>query len=292
MKKVALVLMGGGRFGAGQAAILYILSKLGFKPDFIVGASIGGINGATYSLHGSEALKNLWLNIKSNRDVYYGKMDIWGLIRCLISKGKSVLNPQPLYKIFKDNFEGHKLGELPVPLCLTGTNLTTKKKEIYFAEKGKEYDLVDVLKVTSGIPGLFPCPVFEKIVDGIKRKIIKCDGGVLNNTPVETAASLGATHVIVVRCSPENEPVEYFDNTAVKVIIALFKTLLKYPEEEMLEDVKEKYPNLKTLVLSPKKNKSNALDFEKGITEETFNAGLKIGQEQLSIEILDKFYNS
>ena len=288
MKKIALVLMGGGRLGAFEAGVCFVLSKLGFfkRVSFIVGTSAGGLNAIFISKYRSQVKKvvDMWLSFKKNTDVYKGKIDVWGLIRCYFSKGKSVLNPQGLYKVLNDNFRGMKLKDLPIPVCLTGTNLTKQKKEIYFPEQSKEYDLLDMAKVTSAIPGIFPCQEFDGVV--------KCDGGVLNNLPIETAIKLGATHIIAIRCSPANVPFTIFKNTAVNAVMNLIKTLLKFPETEMFEDIEKDYPNIKILTISPDKDLGDALNFEKGITKETVDAGLKIGQEQLSIEILNKFYNS
>src|SRR5258708_39861301 len=44
MAKKALVLSGGGMFGAWQAGAWSVLSK-SFQPDLIVGASVGSLNG-------------------------------------------------------------------------------------------------------------------------------------------------------------------------------------------------------------------------------------------------------
>lgn len=286
--KVALVLMGGGRLGAFEAGVIWVLSKLGFlkKVDFIVGTSAGGLNAIFTSLYKTNIKKvvDLWIGLSSNKKVYKGKLDVWGIIGALTFKWKSVLNPQGLYKVLNDNFKGFKLKHLPIPVCLTGTNLTKMKKEIYYPDKTKEYSVLEMAKVTSAIPGVFPCQVFDGVV--------KCDGGVLNNLPIETAIKLGATHIIAIRCSPKDVPFKLFKNTAVNCVMNLLKTLLKFPETEMFEDIKKDYPNVKIWEVEPDEDLGDALDFENGITKDTVDKGILKGQETFTEDNLDKFITS
>jgi NTE family protein len=45
--KTAFVLAGGGSLGAVQVGMLKALTRQGMIPDFVVGASVGALNGAT-----------------------------------------------------------------------------------------------------------------------------------------------------------------------------------------------------------------------------------------------------
>ncbi|MGI9614161.1 MAG: patatin-like phospholipase family protein, partial [Acidimicrobiales bacterium] len=60
----AFVLGGGGRWGAVEVGMLRALSEAGVAPDFVVGTSIGAINGAIYCADPTEAgiavLDELW----------------------------------------------------------------------------------------------------------------------------------------------------------------------------------------------------------------------------------------
>jgi NTE family protein len=61
--KTALVLAGGGSFGAIQAGMLHSLTTHGIAADMVVGSS-GSLNGAYYAgnptLEGIERLETLW----------------------------------------------------------------------------------------------------------------------------------------------------------------------------------------------------------------------------------------
>lgn len=50
----ALVLSGGAAMGAVQVGILRALFAVGFKPSFIVGTSVGALNGAFIAFHPDE----------------------------------------------------------------------------------------------------------------------------------------------------------------------------------------------------------------------------------------------
>lgn len=69
----AFVLWGGGSLGAAQVGMLRALTSRGVRPDMVVGASAGALNGAYYAARpdaeGIEELARLWLSV-SGHDVY------------------------------------------------------------------------------------------------------------------------------------------------------------------------------------------------------------------------------
>ena len=71
--KTALVLAGGGSFGAIQAGMLHSLATHGIAADMVVGSSVGALNGAYYAgnptLEGIEHLEAIWRGLR-RRDVF------------------------------------------------------------------------------------------------------------------------------------------------------------------------------------------------------------------------------
>ena len=67
------MLAGGGSFGAVQVGMLKALVASGIKADFVVGSSVGAINGAYYAgaptLDGIEQLECLWRGI-TRREIF------------------------------------------------------------------------------------------------------------------------------------------------------------------------------------------------------------------------------
>jgi NTE family protein len=72
-KRIALVLQGGGALGAYQAGVYQALDEHGLCPDWVVGTSIGAINGALIAGNAPsqrlERLKQFWLHVSQAEGV-------------------------------------------------------------------------------------------------------------------------------------------------------------------------------------------------------------------------------
>ena len=82
--RTAFVLAGGGSFGAVQVGMLRELLADGVKPDFIVGSSVGAINGAylagSPTPQGVARLEALWRGLR-RQDVFpVGLRSVIGLL--------------------------------------------------------------------------------------------------------------------------------------------------------------------------------------------------------------------
>src|ERR1700692_2181710 len=87
MAKTALVLSGGGMFGAYQAGAWKALSRV-VKPDIVVGASVGALNGLLIAagLTGEDLVQH-WLDPTSGELMPYRRYRLsW----------RGVFDPQPL----------------------------------------------------------------------------------------------------------------------------------------------------------------------------------------------------
>ena len=269
-EKVALVLVGGGSRGRFQAGALKWISQIGLlnRVDFIVGTSVGGLNALAVSRYWGAFNKvlDMWRNITCNDDIYTGKVDIWGVAKVLAFKFKSVLDPCGLYKVLKTHFDGFKLSDLKIPVAITTMNLNTRKGEVFYWER--DIDCVLAGKLTSAIPGIFQA----QEIDGV----IYVDGGVSNNEPIETAIKLGATKVIVIGAGVKEAETQTVKNTAVDVLTGTLNALLDIPEQEMWNDIKEKYSNVEILYLYADKDTGDALQFKnEWLMQEGYNTACK-----------------
>jgi NTE family protein len=83
--KTALVLAGGGSYGAVQVGMLKALVAAGIKADFVVGSSVGAINGAYYAgaptPDGIERLDALWRGITRNEIFPVNWHSLLGFVR-------------------------------------------------------------------------------------------------------------------------------------------------------------------------------------------------------------------
>jgi NTE family protein len=160
---LALVLSGGGLFGAWQAGAWSVLAA-DLRPDLIVGASVGSLNG--YLIAGGatpDELRALWL------DPGFAKFrDLQSNIRAMMAR-------YPLRTRF----------------ALTVTDLLRLKPRIFQdAEITWRH-----LAASCALPGVLP-----QIRIGGR---LYSDGGLLNPLPVWAAVELGATRIVALHALPE-----------------------------------------------------------------------------------------
>jgi NTE family protein len=174
MGKTALVLSGGGMFGAYQVGVWKALSRV-LTPDIVVGASVGALNGWMIASGVSgEELERQWLDPGSSDLMSYRRPRLhW----------RGVFNPQPLQKRAKFLVEhytprvdyGAILVQFPNlrPTLCRGPEITWQH-----------------LVASCAVPGGFP-----PVRIGSKLHL---DGGVLETLPIWAAEEMGATRVIAV----------------------------------------------------------------------------------------------
>ena len=78
--KRALVLSGGGGRGAFQLGVLEHLEAIGWKPDIIVGTSIGSMNAAVYAVGGIRQLQSMWETIRTKDMHRFFRRRPWGSV--------------------------------------------------------------------------------------------------------------------------------------------------------------------------------------------------------------------
>ena len=171
---VALVLGGGGAWGAAHIGVLEVLEEENIPIDMIVGTSAGAVAGAFY-LDGyttgelSTELENLpFLEVLRPS---FGGIGFFGT--------------DPLEDYFQARLEAERIEDLPVPLAVTATDINTGES-LYF----NEGPLPRLLTASMAIPVVFD-PVEY---DGR----LLADGGIVDNVPVAAARALGARTLIVV----------------------------------------------------------------------------------------------
>jgi NTE family protein len=152
----ALVLSGGGLFGAWQAGAWRALAGR-FEPDWIVGASVGSLNGyAIASGASAEEICGMWLNAEF-RDF-----------------GRLHQNIQMLTSHYT----------LRRPFALTVTDALTVKVRVYRNDEITWKHLA----ASCALPGVLP----QVRLEGRWTS----DGGLLQSLPVRAALDLGATEIL------------------------------------------------------------------------------------------------
>lgn len=182
----ALVLSGGGSLGAVQVGMLQALSHAGLPVDFIVGASVGALNGAFYaqdpSAEGADALARLWCRLQ-RRDVF--PLTLLAGFRALLFGRDHLVEATALQGVIGRSLRVREFAQLAVPLHIVTTDVLGGEEVLLSSGR-----LDAALLATTAIPVVFPAV-------GIGGHLL-VDGGVSSNTPIASAVALGATRIVVL----------------------------------------------------------------------------------------------
>jgi NTE family protein len=123
--KTALVLAGGGSYGAVQVGMLRALCAHGVQPDLVAGSSVGAINGAFYagdpSASGIERLAALWRGLR-RRDIF--PVALTRLLGALATSD-ALFAPSGLRKLLAAHLPYSFLEDSVVPMHVVATDLLT-----------------------------------------------------------------------------------------------------------------------------------------------------------------------
>lgn len=185
MSKTAFVFAGGGSLGAVQVGMLHALMERGVRADFVVGSSVGAINGAYFAgdptIGGVRHLEKLWLGLR--------RSDIFPMnLRTAASflwRRDFLVSSAGLRRLIETHLPYRLLEDAAIPVHVVATNLLSGDAVILSRGLAS-----DAIIASSAIPAAFP-PVS---IEG--RYLV--DGAITSNTPVKVAVSLGARRLIVL----------------------------------------------------------------------------------------------
>jgi NTE family protein len=184
-KRTAFVFAGGGSLGAIQVGSLRELVTWGERPDFLVGASVGALNACFFAgapdLDGVSALETIWRGLH-RREVF--PLTLSSMINLMRGRG-SLFESTRLRSLIERNIPMQRLEDAKVPVHVVATSLSGAP--ITFS-KGPA---VDAVLASAAIPIAFPA-----VRIGDEHLI---DGAIAGNTPILTAAELGAERIIVLQ---------------------------------------------------------------------------------------------
>jgi NTE family protein len=196
--KTAFVLAGGGSLGAVQVGMLKALTRQRLRPDFVVGASVGAINGAYFAAEpndeGLQRLERIWSRLHRT-DVF--PLSLFNSLLAILGRRDHLITPSQLRSLVESELPCQTLEEAKIPCYVVATDVLDGREVAIAAGP-----IATALLASAAIPAVFPPVSF----DG--RHLM--DGAVANNTPISTALRLGATRVIVMptglSCALEKPP--------------------------------------------------------------------------------------
>ena len=183
-QKTAFVFAGGGSLGAIQVGMLRVLLSAGLHPDFVIGSSVGAINAGYFAGapndEGVARLAQIWSGLRRGDVFPFTFASVVGLLR----HPDYIVNPNGLRHLIENNLPYLRLEDATIPVHVTATNLDGLA---VLLSKGPA---IDAILASAAIPGIFP-PVR---IDGQTLM----DGAIATNTPIQAAADLGASRLVVL----------------------------------------------------------------------------------------------
>ncbi|MEU4689493.1 patatin-like phospholipase family protein [Actinoplanes sp. NPDC023714] len=186
---VALVVEGGGMRGIVSAAMAAVLEQEGVLPtiDLIVGTSAGAVNAAALAVGNASAMADSYAEVFSSPEF----IDVRR-----IARGRPVIDGARIVGRVDELFGVSAAAASPWRnrLAMVATDVDTGRAAALtdFADRA---DLIGSIHAS----GLLPMLAGEPVTLRGRRWL---DGGIVEAVPVLTAASLGATHAIVLATRP------------------------------------------------------------------------------------------
>ncbi|KMT63937.1 patatin-like phospholipase family protein [Catenovulum maritimum] len=181
--KIGLALGSGAARGWSLIGVLNALLKLGIKPDYIAGCSIGSLVGAAYC-NGQLADLEKWAL----------SLDTWKVLRLLdlgLGKG-SMLAGSKLFNHLKQTIGDSLIEDSQCQYAAIATEFYTGKQHV-FSSGG----FVDAIKASCAIPGILA----PQYIAGHWM----LDGALVNPVPVSVCREMGATHIIAIDLNHRDE---------------------------------------------------------------------------------------
>jgi NTE family protein len=213
VKKTALVLAGGGSFGAIQVGMMHSLAAHGISADMVVGSSVGALNGAYYAgdptLKGVLQLETIWRGLKRH-DVF---PVTWRTLLGFLWRRDFLIPHDGVQKLIDDNLPYRNLEDAKLPLHIVTTDIVTGDSIVL-----SEGPAAQAIIASTAIPGAF-APVRY-------NDFYLADGAISSNTPIRVAVANGAQRLIILptgyACATHAPPVGAVANAlhALTLLIA------------------------------------------------------------------------
>lgn len=212
VKKLAIVLAGGGTRGAYQMGFWKAIKELDIKYDIVTGTSIGSLNGALMAQQAYDVALDLWENIsldfaiktdgrrfkriKDKQKKNFAEL----ALNIVKNKGADVV---PMEENLKRLIDEDKIRKSNIDFGLVAVEFPSMKPYELSIEQIPEGQLTNYLMASASCFPAFPVKEIDK------TKFV--DGGYYDNLPIALAVKMGATDVIAVDLKSIGYKRKFFD---------------------------------------------------------------------------------
>lgn len=185
--RVAFVLGGGGPLGGYQAGMVRALFERGITPDFVIGTSIGSVQGAMIArnptLSVCEEMESFWRDFVTSKAM---RLNARSILNALSMRPAINSNDVVRRVLTRCLGASTRIEDLAVPYQCTAASI--ERATVRYFDSGP---LVPAVMASAAIPGLWP-----PIRIGDEHYV---DGGVAESVPLTRAIAHGATTGYVLR---------------------------------------------------------------------------------------------
>ena len=175
MKKVGLVLSGGGAYGFAHIGVIQVLEENNIPIDIITGTSIGALVGGAY-VSGVSTKRMVEITEKLKRSSFLD-------INPFLITNPGLLIGNKAIKLLRTIIGNKNIEDCEIKFSAVACDLKTSNKVLISSG-----DVVDAIRASISVPGIF-APVKK---DGL----FLVDGGSADTMPVEDARKMGAEIII------------------------------------------------------------------------------------------------
>jgi NTE family protein len=214
----ALVLGGGGAYGVVQAAYIQAAFELGYRPDVVVGTSVGALNGAWVAMYPDEpgGLLDIWRGLGRIRVLRWNPLHL----AARLARSPRALRDNDIVRGLLDaHVRDLRFEDARLDLTVVATNLSRGRKHLF-----REGPLAPAISASTAIPG-----VFEPVEIGGELFV---DGCITASVDIASALELGATEVLAIDLAPPPGTVAP-PRTAIGVLARSFHILTHATTEAM-----------------------------------------------------------
>jgi NTE family protein len=192
-KNIGIALSGGGSKGIAHAGALQFLDEQKIKPSIISGTSAGAIIAAMYSFGKTPAEI-----LSFFQSIYFFNWKHFTL------KKAGIIDSDSFRIYFNAIFKDTKIGDLPIPIKITATDLVKGKLKVF----NDNTKVTDAILASAAFPGvLSPYKINERLYS---------DGGILNHFPTDLLLG-NCENIIGIYVSPIQN-IENKDLNSIKSI--------------------------------------------------------------------------
>ncbi len=261
----AFVLSGGASLGTSQIGMLEALYERDIHPDLLVGTSVGAINAAFIAsreptVRTARELQEVWRHI-SRGQIFPANPLTAGL--GLLGMRDHSVPVGSLRRLLESHVEIERLEDAPVALHVVAADALSGEEILLSSGPA-----IEAILASAAIPGVYPAVPWEAHM--------LMDGGILNNTPISHAVTLGADRIVVLPAIGSQRLVRIPRGAIAAGVIALSRTINQRFANDLLH-----YADAAELIVLPAPD-GGILPADFGHTEDLIADGLKRARSMLA----------